>query len=152
MANELSTAGITIGYCVETTVGTKPTTGYTSIPNVKSIAELNPEPATLEVTDLSDTVWKRFIPGLKDLGGAIALTVNMTKAFITAWNTAISAYSTGIASGKATWWRVTVSGVGTFDCAGVPTAVGLPGIETDSVFEGDVYIVPNKIDAWTLEA
>ena len=150
MANELSTAGITIGYCVETTAGTKPTTGFTTIPNVKSIAEFNPEPATLEVTDLSDTEWKRYIPGLKDIGGAIALTVNMTKAFLTAWASAVSAATTGAATNKATWWQVTVSGIGVFEFAGLPSDAGLPGIETDSVFEGDVYIVPNDIDGWTL--
>ena len=59
MANELSTAGVTVQYCVETTAGTKPTSGYTAIPNIKAIPDLNPEPSSLEVTDLSDTEWKR---------------------------------------------------------------------------------------------
>ena len=59
MANELSTAGVSVQYCVETTAGTKPTTGFTVIPNIKSIPDLNPEPSSLEVTDLSDTEWKR---------------------------------------------------------------------------------------------
>lgn len=149
MANELSTAGISIGYAVETTAGTKPST-FTDIPNVKSISEFNPEPATLEVTDLSDTEWKRYIPGLKDPGGAISLTVNMTKAFLTAWAALVSAAEAGIASNLATWFRVTIPDVGTFDIAGMPSDAGLPGIETDSVFEGSVYIIPNQIDGWTL--
>ena len=59
MANEISTAGILLKYAVETTAGTRPTTGFTQIPNVKSIPEFNAEPSNLEVTDLSDTVWKR---------------------------------------------------------------------------------------------
>ncbi len=151
MANELSTAGISIGYAVETTAGTKPSS-FTDIPNVKSISEFNPEPATLEVTDLSDTEWKRYIPGLKDPGGAISLTVNMTKAFLTAWASLVSAAETGLASNKACWFRVTVPNVGAFDFAGMPSDAGLPAVETDSVFEGSVYIVPNQIDSWTLEA
>lgn len=149
MANEISTAGISIGYAVETTAGTKPSV-FTAIPNVKTIGEFNPEPSTLEVTDLSDTEWKRYIPGLKDPGGAIALTVNMTKAFLTAWAALVSAAETGLASDKATWFQVEVDNVGVFEFAGMPSDAGLPGIETDSVFEGDVYIVPNQIDGWTL--
>ena len=59
MANEFSTAGITLKYAVEATAGTRPTTGFTAIPGIKSMPEFNPEPSSLEVTDLSDTVWKR---------------------------------------------------------------------------------------------
>lgn len=149
MANELSTAGISIGYAVETTAGTKPSS-FTDIPNVKNISEFNPEPSTLEVTDLSDTEWKRYIPGLKDPGGAITLTVNVTKTFLTTWATIVSAAETGKAAGKATWFQVDVPNVGVFDFAGMPSDAGLPAIETDAVFEGSVYIVPNQIDGWTL--
>lgn len=149
MANELSTAGISVGYAVETTAGTKPSS-FTNIPNVKSIGELNPEPNTLDATDLSDTEYKRYIPGLKDLGGAITLTVNMTKAFLTAWAACVSAAETGRAANKATWFQVTVPDMGTFDFKGLPVDAGLPGIETDAIFEGDVYIVPNGVGGWEL--
>ena len=71
MANEISTAGVLLKYKVESTAGTKPTGAYTVIPNIVSTGELNSEPDNLEVTDLSDTVWRRYIPGLKDPGGAI---------------------------------------------------------------------------------
>ena len=81
MANEISTAGITVKYAVETTSGTRPTTGYTSIPNIKNIPEFNPQPSALDVTDLSDTTWKRYIAGLKDPGGALGFTANFTSAF-----------------------------------------------------------------------
>jgi hypothetical protein len=58
MALEISTAGISVSYAVEATAGTKPDT-FTTIPNIKSTPDFNPEPSTLEVTDLSDLVWKR---------------------------------------------------------------------------------------------
>lgn len=58
MAIELSTAGILVKWAVETTAGTMPTTGYSVLKGVKSLGEMNPEPETLEVTDLSDTEWK----------------------------------------------------------------------------------------------
>lgn len=59
MALEISTAGVALKYATETTAGTRPTTGYTAIPNIKETPDFNPEPSTLEVTDLSDLVWKR---------------------------------------------------------------------------------------------
>lgn len=149
MANELSTAGISLAYAVETTAGTKPTS-FTNVPNVKTIGEFNPEPSTLEVTDLSDTVWKRYILGLKDPGGAIPFTVNFTKAFLTAWAAAVTAAETARDSDLACWWEVTVPNVGTFDFQGMPSAAGLPSVETDAVFEGDVYVVPSGVSGWTL--
>ena len=81
MAIELSTAGIKMGYAVEETAGTMPTTGYTVIPSLKSIPSLNPAPDTLETTDLSQTEYKTYIDGLKDLGGALTFTANLTQEF-----------------------------------------------------------------------
>lgn len=150
MANEISTAGILLKYAVESTAGTRPTTGYTQIPNIKAIPEFNPEPSTLDVTDLSDTEWMRYIPGLKDPGGALAFTANFTSAFKTAWDGVVSAAETAMASSpaKATWWEVMVPNFGSFYFAGMPSELGLPASEVDAVFEGDVYVTPNQIHGW----
>ena len=58
MALEISTAGILLKYATEA-AGTRPTLNYTTVPNIKATPDFNPEPNTLEVTDLSDLVWKR---------------------------------------------------------------------------------------------
>ena len=55
MAIELSTAGIKVKYAVETTAGTRPTTGYTEIPEIKSIPEFGTDINTLQTTPLSAT-------------------------------------------------------------------------------------------------
>lgn len=61
----------------------------------------------------------------------------------------MSAATTGLAGGKACWFQVTVPNVTEkFYFAGMPASLGLPQIETDAVFEGDVYITPNQIDGW----
>ena len=148
MALELSTAGVSLKYAVETTAGTRPTASYTAVPNIKETPDFNPEPSTLEVTDLSDTVWKRYIAGLKDPGGALSFTANLTSAFKTAWETLVSAYETGIASSKATWFEINVPTVGSFYFAGVPSALGINGMQVDAVAEVSVYITPNKIHGW----
>ena len=68
MSVRLSTAGIKFGYAVESTSGTKPTTGYTYIPELKEIPEINPEPSLLETTTLDETEFRTYIAGLKKLG------------------------------------------------------------------------------------
>lgn len=148
MALELSTAGASLKYAVETTAGTRPTASYTAVPNLKETPDFNPEPSTLEVTDLSDTVWKRYIAGLKDPGGALSFTANLTSAFKTAWETLVSAYETGIASSKATWFEINVPTVGSFYFAGVPSALGINGMSVDEVAEITVYVTPNQIHGW----
>ena len=148
MALELSTAGVSLKYCVETTAGTRPTASYTAVPNIKETPDFNPEPSTLEVTDLSDTVWKRYIAGLKDPGGALSFTANLTSAFKTAWETLVSAYETGLASSKATWFEINVPTVGSFYFAGIPSALGINGMSVDEVAEISVYVTPNQIHGW----
>lgn len=148
MALELSTAGVSLKYCVETTAGTRPTASYTAVPNIKETPDFNPEPSTLEVTDLSDTVWKRYIAGLKDPGGALSFTANLTSAFKTAWEGLVTAYGTGIASSKATWFEINVPTVGSFYFAGIPSELGINGMSVDAVAEVSVYITPNKIHGW----
>ena len=48
-------AGVKIKYAVEATAGTRPTSGYKVLPDIKEVPEMNPEPETLETTTLSDT-------------------------------------------------------------------------------------------------
>ncbi len=152
MALEISTAGILVKYAVEATAGTRPTTGYTTIPNIKSTPDFNPEPSTLEVTDLSDLVWKRYIAGLKDPGGALSFNANLTSAFKTAWETLVSAYETGIASSKQTWFEIMVPTIGSFYFAGIPSELGVNGYEVDAVAEINVYVTPNKIEGWAVSS
>lgn len=148
MALELSTAGVSLKYAVETTAGTRPTASYTAVPNIKETPDFNPEPSTLEVTDLSDTVWKRYIAGLKDPGGALSFTANLTSAFKTAWEGLVTAYETGIAASKQTWFEINVPTVGSFYFAGIPSALGINGMSVDEVAEVSVYVTPNKIHGW----
>ena len=71
MGIALSTAGVTVGYATETTAGTRPTTGFKLIPDIKEVPEMNPEPESLETTTLAATEFKTYTEGLKDLGPTI---------------------------------------------------------------------------------
>lgn len=149
MANEVSTAGVLVGYKAEANAGEQPSGAYTKIPNIKSIPDLNPEPSNLDVTDLSDEEWKRYIPGLKDPGGSLAFTANNTDAFQTAWTAVVSAYTTAKAAGKSVWFQILIPGLSkAFYFAGIPSDLGLKGMEVDAVAEVDCYITPNNIGGW----
>lgn len=147
MANELSTIGVTLKYAVESTAGTMPTTFTTAIPNVTSIGGFPTNPDALDCTDLTD-IWRRYIPGVKDAGGAITIGVNLTSAFKTAWEAAVTAAEGGVSSSKACWWEVDVPNFGKFHFAGMPSDIPLPDVGVNEVFAGEVSVMPNQIAGW----
>ena len=146
---DLSTAGVSVQYAVETTAGTRPTTGYEKLTGIKAIPDINPEPSSLETTTLDETEWKTYIPGLRDPGGALAFTANNTEAFQTEWAAMVEAASTGTTTGLSTWFAIVIPGLTkAFYLSGMPSPLGLSGIETDSVLEIDGYITPSSIHGW----
>ena len=151
MAIELSTAGITVKWAVEATAGTRPTTGYAAFVGVKSISEFNPEPNNIDVTPLDEQEWHRYIPGLKDVGGAQQLTVNDYDDFRTSWDAMMEAYETAKASGKALWIEYNVPGITSkpsFFYSATPQSLGFNGAEVDSAYENVAYLMPNKVAGW----
>lgn len=148
MALEIASAGAYICYGVETTAGTKPA-AFTKIPNIKTIGALDAEPATYDVTDLSDMEFKRYIPGLKDVGGDVPLTANLTAAFMTAWEGVVSAAAAGAETGMSTWFEVVIPKLtkGYF-FKGVPVSLGLSEVATDAALETTAHITPNEISGW----
>lgn len=145
MAINLSTAGVQLHYAVEATAGTRPTTGYTRIYGIKSTPSLNPSPETLETTTLDELEYKTYVDGLKDLGGALEFTFNLTEELIEAWDALMTAYETGKASGKATWFTIVVPGLEeSFYFTGNPSEMGLPETSVSAVLEITNYITPTN--------
>ncbi len=149
MGIALSTAGVTIGYAVEATAGTRPTTGYTNIPDIKEVPEMNPEPETLETTTLAETEYKTYIEGLKDLGGALSFLANFTSELEEAWSELVEAYKTAKAAGKSTWFEVKHPSLEkSVFFTGQPSAMGLPAMSVNSVMETNLYITPTNAPTW----
>lgn len=149
MGVAINTAGVTVGYAVETAAGTRPTTGYKVIPDIKSVPELNPSPETLESTNLMETEYKTYIEGLKDLGGALSFTANLTKDLISVWDELVKAYETAQASGKATWFEIKHPKLEkSVFFSGQPSKTGLPAIEVNSILETNLYITPTGAPEW----
>jgi hypothetical protein len=149
MGIALSTAGVTFGYAVETSKGTRPTTGYTNIPDVKEVPEMNPEPETLETTTLAETEFKTYIEGLKDLGGALSFLANYTTELETVWTALVSAYKTAKTDGKSVWFEVKHPGLTkSVFFTGQPSAMGLPAMGVNAVLETNLYITPTNAPVW----
>lgn len=149
MGIALSTAGVTVGYAVESIAGERPATGYTKIPDIKEVPEMNPEPETLESTTLEETEYKTYIEGLKDLGGALSFLANFTTELETAWAALVSAYTTAKDSGKSTWFEVKHPKLEkSVFFTGQPSAMGLPSMGVNSILETNLYITPTNAPAW----
>jgi hypothetical protein len=149
MGIALSTAGVTFGYAVEESAGTRPTTGYTLIPDIKEVPEMNPEPETLETTVLSETEYKTYIEGLKDLGGALSFLANYTTELETKWATLVEAYKTAKDAGKSVWFEVKHPGLEkSVFFTGQPSAMGLPAMSVGSVLETSLFITPTNAPIW----
>ena len=149
MGIALSTAGVTFGYAVESTKGTRPTTGYIIIPDVKEIPEMNPEPETIETTTLAETEFKTYIEGLKDLGGALSFLANYTTELETAWAALVTAYKTANGADKSVWFEVKHPKLEkSVFFTGQPSAMGLPAMSVGNVLETNLYITPTNAPTW----
>ena len=110
---------------------------------------MNPSPETLETTDLSQTEFKTYVEGLKDLGGALAFLANFTTELEEAWTTLVSAYKTAKESGKAVWFEIKHPGLEkSVFFTGQPSAMGLPAMAVNSVLETNLYITPTNAPTW----
>ena len=145
MANAVSTAGMLVKYAAEATAGTRPTSGYTTIPGVKAIPAIFNDPNMLQSTPLSSTRNHTYIRGLDDSGGSIQLTVNDYEAFRDAWDTCVAAYATAAAADKGFWFEIAYqagSNLDSFYFPGEPLPLGFGGADVDAVLENNLNIAP----------
>lgn len=102
----LSTLGITFGYGVETTAGTKPS-AFSQLTRINSIGGISIEPETINASALEDTV-EKSIAGRGSTGGSWEVTVNYTADTADEWDDLIAAYNTAAASNLQMWFEVIV--------------------------------------------
>ena len=94
----LSTLGVTFGYGVETTAGTKPAT-FTQLHRINNIGGITVNPATIDASALEDYVTKT-VAGRGETGGTWTITVNFTDETEDEWSDLIAAYQTAKAAVK----------------------------------------------------
>ena len=124
----LSTLGITFGYGVETTSGTKPTT-FTKLNRMNSIGGISIEPETIDASAIEDLV-ERTVAGRASTGGSFPVGVNFTQETLEEWKELIEAYKDAQASQKRMWFETIIPGLtdAFFVVAQPPQAIPQPEI------------------------
>ena len=148
MSQRYSTAGMYLCYAVETTAGTRPTTGYIQIPEIKSMPSFNPAPDQIDSTTLLETEYKTYVEGLKDLGGALEFGANLTEDLITKWAACNTAHD-GLTGGKVMWFAVVhpkLTNAVFFE--GDPSPLGLNEASVGAMAETTLYVTPNSAPTW----
>lgn len=149
VAIDLSTAGIRVGYAFEETSGVRPESGFVNLPNPKSIPDMNPQPNALDITSLNDTEWKRYMEGLKDMGGALGLTFGMSEQFFELWEDICDTDDANKASALRTWLVFYVPGLeNSFFMPVDPARIGMPAAEVDAVLDVTVNVLPIGAPVW----
>lgn len=123
----VSTLGITFGYGVETTAGTKPT-AFKQLTRINAIGGINIEPEQIDASALEDLI-TRYIKGRADTGGSFPVTVNYTDDTAKEWDDLITAYK-ALTGGKRMWFETIVPDItkGFFVIAQPPDAIPQPEI------------------------
>ena len=124
----VSSLGITLGYGVEGTAGTKPTT-FTELTRINTIGGITIENEQIDASALSDFT-SRYIQGRGDTGGSFPVTVNFTPDTKDEWQTVIEAYNTAKETGLRMWFETIIPGFDDafFVVAQPPTAIPQPEI------------------------
>lgn len=123
----ISTLGITFGYGVEATAGTKPTK-FTQLNRINAIGGITIENEQIDASALEDQV-SRYVQGRGDTGGSFTVTVNFTPETKEEWATVLSDYA-GLTGGKRMWFETIIPGFeeSFFVVAQPPTAMPQPEI------------------------
>ena len=150
MALEFNTIGVKLGYAVGTG-STRPTSGYTNIPDIKGLPAIDLTPSKLQVTNLIDK-YHRYIAGVLDAGDDIAVTANLTASLKTLWVSLVAAAASAWASGNSTWFEISIPNFDSFFFAGIPTEMGLNEMGVDAVAEASLHIIPNQIAGWAAKS
>ena len=146
-----STLGMKVYYSVETTAGTRPTaqSAYTEIVGIKEIPGIGEEASAIDVTPLAETEFRQYVAGLKDTSGTVTFTANNTNEFQTAWTTLVSAFTTGKASGKNTWFCIVHPYLtNAFYFTGEPVNLGLSGASVNEALNASANVIAGKVEGW----
>ena len=153
MAIPITSIGVKVSYAFESVAGTRPTTGYALIPQVKEIPEMNPQPETLETTSFDNKEYKTYVDGLKDLGGVLDFTANFTQELYDLWQDAstgiMAQWETAKADNKAMYLCIDIPGLDE-SCylSVIPSNLGLPAASVNTVMEATLHFTPVGEPIW----
>lgn len=143
MPKNLTTIGVKISYCVETSLGTRPTTGYVHIPGIKGTNDYNASPTTGDGTTFDNKDYTTKVKLLKEAPDNVELTANLSQEFYDTWEALMEAYKSAIESDLAVWFCIDIPGLTkSIYFSGEPSPLGVPEMTANSVLEITAYITP----------
>lgn len=161
MAGEISTAGISIKYKVESSAGVRPTSAYAGkaagatldiADYVTGISGLTAEYEQYDVTPLSETRRHRFVRGLQNNDGSISLSCNINPKSRDDWGKIVTEYQ-ALTGGLGMWFEFTLPGdtkSAYFRCE--PCEMGFPDVESAQAVQGAIQLIENQYDGWQTTA
>ena len=140
----ISTLGVTFGYGVETTAGTKPAS-FTKLTRINEIGEISIDPEEIDASALEDYE-THYVPGRATVSESVAITVNRTDATVTEWETLIAAYE-ALTGGKKMWFEVITPGItkAEFFVAAPPKVLPMPGKAQNGL---DTMVINLTLEDW----
>lgn len=136
----VSTLGVILSYGVETVAGQKPSL-FKQLPRVNSISGIELDIEEIDSSALED-YQARTIAGRQSTGGDWGVTFNFTNETIPLIETMMEEASTGLASGKRTWYQVSAPNLNkAFFVVGQPgTKVPMPDFSQNELLTGEISI------------
>ena len=129
----LSTLGITFGYGVESTAGTKPS-AFEQLTRINSIGGISITPETIDASALEDSV-EKSVAGRATTGSTWEVVINYTPDTADEWGDLITAYNPAHASQLQMWFEVIVPGMtdAFFVIAEPPQEIPMPELSQNSL-------------------
>ena len=151
MAIAITSIGAKVSFAFETTKGTRPLTGYTVIPKITEIPEMNPTPDLLDATSMDDLEYTTGVLGLKTLD-TLTFSARFTQELFDLYEGEggiISQWDTANSGGKAMWLCIDIPGLDKACFLSVePSKLGLPAVSTNSVLDVSLYFAPVSEPKW----
>lgn len=139
----LSTIGVKVSYCVETSTGVRPTSGYKVLSGIYSTPSFNIAPNTTDAGDFSNEKFTTKLQLLSELPDNLEFGMRFGEQSATDWNDLVSAYETGIATSKETWFCIDIPKYSkSIFITGRPSALGMPELQYNSGIDAVGYVTP----------
>ena len=144
----LSTLGITFGYGVESTAGTKPAS-FTQLNRINNIGGISMDVEQIDASALEDTQTK-YVAGRADTGGTWSVTVNFTDETADEWSDLITAYNTAQASNLNLWFEVILPNQSDafFVVAQPPQQLPMPEIGQNELLTVEISLTVVEYKGW----
>lgn len=151
MSIPLTSIGAKVSYAFELTKGTRPTTGFTKIPMVTEIPEMNPTPDMLDTTSLDNLQYTTGVQGLKTLD-TLSFTARFSQDLFDLFEGdggIMAQWETAKSGGKAMWLCIDIEGLNKSCYISVePSNIGMPALSTNSVVDVTLYFTPVGEPIW----